>query len=53
MSDNNNNNNKSNDPFAVPPDVIKELLKQAMRDAGYKTYIDTDGTERSLNEENA
>ena len=32
---------------------IKELLKQAMREAGFKEYKDIDGTIRPLNEDNA
>lgn len=48
-----NNKNNKDETFGLSENHIHELLKQAMREAGYKTYIDVDGKERPLNEENA
>lgn len=48
-----NNKNEDNDTMEilgekVPMKSIHELLKQAMREQGYKTYIDFDGVEKPL-----
>lgn len=39
--------------LGLTDNYIHELLKAEMRKQGFKTFIDLDGKERPLNEENA